>query len=149
MGNELKKANEAIHIIYDPSLCSDCLRGMKHSGYEDIISIDVAEARDVYWVLQGSGQYRGFCPQCGKLYVALEHIIPIECASFPCPNCNLLQNLEYKIQRIQVEKGTFQFEAKIICKKCNKKFTFQKTLEKIFSILKVTVGPTGITISKD
>jgi C4-type Zn-finger protein len=73
------------------------------------------------------------------------HIIPIQCAGIPCPNCGKLQNLHYKIHDIKTSKYSFKFEAKIECKKCDMKKSFTKVLGKISEIIRIDVKPTGIT----
>jgi hypothetical protein len=85
---------------------------------------------------------------CRAIYDAIMHSIPIQCAPFPCPKCHELQNLRYELTSVTTEKEEFEFEVVIECAKCQKKRSLSKALRKIFEIIKVEVGPTGISIKK-
>ncbi len=147
MSDELLKVEKVIHILHPP-VCRSC-GGRLHYRIK-IVSI---EAQDTHWDLRGKGKLEKnagpklFCPECGSILETLEYMIPIECASFSCPNCGQLQHLEYKIQRIEVANDAFQFEAKITCRKCGNTKSFKEVIKKILGVLKITVGPTGVTVS--
>ena len=165
MSNELSEAKEAIKVI-SPSGCHMCGRAQKYPYEIRITSIKSSEEG---WIARGKGRYiewafaavRGrqrtaprdaiidrYCPMCGKIYQAIEHTIPIQCAPFPCPKCGELQNLHYKIRSIITDEESFEFEVEIECEKCKKKKSFTKGLKKVLEVIKIEVKPTGITVRK-
>src|SRR5215469_12836889 len=132
MSDERMEVKNAIRVS-DP-ICPTCGSNLPYQ-----VSVDAIEAHDTAWVLRGTGKPKSVkvqcsCPNCGQMFTTLMSMIPIECAPFPCPKCGHLQDLEYKVQHIQAEKDSFQFEAKIICKKCGNTKSFKEVLKKILEV---------------
>lgn len=149
MSGELSEFKEAIKVV-SPSGCPTCGWGLKQP-YD--IQITHIESGKEGWTAHGKGRYyeeqRCPCPRCAALYNAIVHTIPILCAPFPCPNCNELQNLNYKIRSIKTDEDSFEFEADIECNKCKKKKSITKIIKKIFEVIKIEVKPTeGIIVKK-
>lgn len=147
MEDKSLEVKKAVYIRPNPT-CPKCMKVLPYQ-----VNIDSIESQDVGWVLHGVGKHKTSkvlcrCPNCGAMYQTLLYAIPIECASFPCPKCHQLQNLEFKVHHIQVEKDYFEFEAEISCKKCGNKKSLKKALKKVMDVLKITVGPNGVTVSK-
>ncbi len=138
----------------------------RHCFYEGritpvfIFEIFDIQSEEAEWILKGKGNfdenttqtlnvYKTLrCKRCGELFVLLGKEIPVECAPFPCPKCGEQQDLEFKIEHIAMEEDSFTFEAKISCKRCNKKKSLKNILQKILEVVKISVGPTGVTVSK-
>lgn len=144
MMNDLPEAKNAIVIVY-PNVCHHCLRPQRDPYDVRITSIESIEEG---WIACGKGHYNieRMCYDCGALYRAIAHAIPIQCAPFPCPKCDELQNLSYNIRNIKTFEDSFEFEIEIECNKCKKKKSLTKLLKKALEVIRIEVKPTGITI---
>jgi hypothetical protein len=133
-------------IVVTKDYCHSCARLFAPPFKVVVTSI---ESDDGGWTAKGKGRIinrRCRCPRCKMIYETVMKAIPIQTAPFPCPTCGELQDFEYKVQSIEADRESFQFEVSIVCGKCSKKRSLKKILKKLFEIIKVEVKPTGITI---
>ncbi|MCK4733852.1 MAG: hypothetical protein KAT65_15465 [Methanophagales archaeon] len=146
MRDELSEAKKAIRIV-PFSRCPHC--GTHNEYPYHITSIESGEED---WIVHGKGSYNSEidirCSHCAAIYRTIAHTIPILCAPFPCPKCGNLQNLDYNICSIKTYKDSFEFEVKIECKKCKKKISFTKVIEKVLEVVRIEVNATGISVRK-
>lgn len=146
MKNKLSEVKKAIRIV--PSSICPHPSCMQEYPYH----ITTIESGEEDWIVHGKGSYNSeisiICPRCAAIYRTIVHTIPILCAPFPCPKCGNLQNLDYNIYSIKADNDSFEFEVKIECKKCKKKKSFTKVIEKVLKIVRIEVKATGISVSK-
>lgn len=104
-----------------------------------------AKVADGAWVASGHLDVHPafFCPNCGQSLAEVEHEVPIQCAGLTCPKCGLKENLSYGIRELDNEELTFTVV--IECRKCSRKKTISKVLSKLLSLVKISVGPVGIS----
>jgi len=87
-------------------------------------------------------------PDSVLMFEAVRAEIPIECHSYPCPKCGGLQDLDYKVQKIDAQGNEFSFKAEIRCRKCQRKKTFVQILKELFKLKKLEIKLTGISIER-
>jgi hypothetical protein len=144
MSDGLLKIEHGLVVTND--YCYYCARSATPPFKVVITSI---KSNEDGWIAKGKGRKihrRCRCAGCHMMYEAMMKSIPIQTAPFPCSTCGDIQNFEYKVQGIETDRESFQFEVSIVCHKCSKKQSLKKILKKLFEIVKVEVKPTGITI---
>lgn len=147
MNNEMSRPSNVIQFL-SPPFCGHCTPQEPKPKFYDI-NIFSIESGNEGWIARGRGSLiQTYCDRCGSIYNAILYTIPIQCASFPCPNCNEQQNFNYKIRSIITKENSFEFEAEIECSKCKKKKSFKKILTKILDVVNIEIQPTGITVKK-
>ncbi|AYH01147.1 hypothetical protein C5E19_08935 [Pectobacterium parmentieri] len=82
------------------------------------------------------------------MHTAVKKVIPIECDSYLCPNCNEASNLEYQVLKIDRKDNEFTFKAEILCKKCHKKNDLISSLKKALNIKKIEITINGIKVER-
>lgn len=97
------------------------------------------------WVAQGEIAME-YCSLCGQAYEALAHYIPIECASFPCPNCGPGSKLTPEILNITESEMGYGFVAVLKCDACSRQRRLSKLLAGLAKITRVKIGPTGVEV---
>ena len=107
-----------------------------------IVNIAQVEAG---WVARGEIS-TAYCSLCGKAYDALAHYIPIECASFPCPNCGPGSKLTPEILSIAESEVGYGFVAVLKCDACSRQRRLSKLLAGLAKITRVKIGPTGVEV---
>jgi hypothetical protein len=114
------------------------------------IRITSIKADEKGWLAKGKGNaiVRRHCPMCHQIYEAILHEVPILCESFTCPNCGKSETLHYRINSIEADKEAFEFEVVIECKTCSKKRSLKKMIKGLLEIVKLEVGPLGISVKK-
>jgi uncharacterized Zn finger protein len=106
--------------------------------------VDIAQVK-AGWLAHG--EFRPFhCTRCGQVYTELVKYIPIECASFPCPDCGPGSELTTEILSITETDEDYRFVALLKCDACSKQSRLSKLLGKLSKITKVKVGPTGVEV---
>ncbi|MEZ5581457.1 MAG: hypothetical protein R3F37_00490 [Candidatus Competibacteraceae bacterium] len=148
-------------VTYRPPLCRECLvnHGLKDQDPNDIFHVSVTTIKSVDdgWVTEGRGllsyaknnEYAPvMCFSCGQAISALVNILPIECENFACPKCGSTEEMDFKVSKIERKDAGFDFEASLICKACKRKNIFSKFIAKLFDLIKIEIGPTGITLKK-
>jgi 5-methylcytosine-specific restriction endonuclease McrA len=119
------------------------------STRENRVTVESIEQHEaIGWKLRGTGRVEAHCTSCGAMYQAVQKTIPIECGSYPCPTCGEMQNLTYKVQRIDTNGREFSFEAEISCSRCHKKKTFVEVLKDLFKLKKLEVKLSGISVER-
>jgi len=139
-------AEDAKLVVQTARGCRSCMRGEMHPN---VMSISSIKAEEFKWVAKGKGlpeDNRTFCARCGALYREITHTVPILCEQFDCPKCGKAEKLHYKVNSITTEENQFEFEVEIECQGCSKKRSLKKILKSILEIIKLEVGPTGITV---
>jgi len=128
----------------EPMLCLDCGVLLADAG----VKISSIKIENDEWTARGRVEepMNAGCPQCGKIYKAIMHSIPILCEPFKCPKCDSDESLQYKVKSITSAAEGCEFEASIACKICNKKRSLKRTIKSFFDVVKLKVGPTGITV---
>lgn len=135
-------------VVQQSEVCHHC-RHIYDNDYR--VTVESIEQNDgIGWKLRGTGQVRadGQCPICAMIYDAVRTEIPIECKSYTCPECGELQDLKYKINKIEAQGSEFSFEAEISCLRCNRKKTFVQVLKELFKIKKLEIKLTGISLER-
>jgi hypothetical protein len=136
------------YIVDSDMLCPGC----KIRCLTIDVSIKEIESADDGWKLSGTGdlQFSRYCscPICGMMCTGLLQTIPIECSTFKCPNCGQDDSLRYAVLRITANGTAFTFEAEIACSKCQKRAWFKTIIKKLLSLVKIKVGPTGISVEQ-
>lgn len=133
-------------VILSPGGCRMC---GESSLTPQRVTIESIEQQDgVSWKLSGTGRVTSTCPMCAEMYNVIRTTIPIECASYACPDCGGKQNLKYNIQKIEARGSEFNFWAEITCSKCHKKKSLVETLKDFLGIKKLEVKLTGICIER-
>jgi hypothetical protein len=103
-----------------------------------------AKVVDASWVISGRLELHGSpCPRCAAWMAAIVQDIPIQCDTFTCPECRTAEHLAYRVT--QIDSDALRFTATIKCGKCGRKRTLRKVLTKLLSVLKISVGPLGIS----
>ncbi|MBN6367479.1 hypothetical protein JZL89_19185 [Providencia rettgeri] len=142
----MNNLSETKFVIQEDKVCPHC-----RDHFSNNIEVIKIEKKSSYgWQLSGTGtlEVKCHCPYCGQIYTSVSKIIPIECDSYSCPNCNESSHLEYKVCEIERNNDDFTFNAEILCKKCHNKNHFTQALKKILNIKKVEIKLTGITIER-
>lgn len=81
------------------------------------------------------------------MYNTILESIPVHLASFECPRCHKSENVSYEVKRIAcLNEFEFEFEARIVCETCKRKNTLSKILKNILKVVRIEVGPTGVTV---
>jgi uncharacterized Zn finger protein len=105
---------------------------------------DIAQVK-AGWLAQGEIQPM-MCRACGHLYTELVHLIPIECAAFPCPSCGPGSKLTTEILSITRPDTGYSFVVLLKCDDCSKQHRLSKLLGGLSKITKIKVGPTGVEV---
>jgi len=71
------------------------------------------------------------------------HKVPIQCEDLKCPKCDVSEHLTYHVRQIDNEKLTFTVV--ITCRRCHRERTLSKVLSKLLSLVKISIGPVGIS----
>jgi 5-methylcytosine-specific restriction endonuclease McrA len=133
-------------VVQMPGGCHTCREAYENNHRVTIESIEQHEG--IGWKLRGKGRVSTHCVRCYAMYDAVQISIPIECKSYPCPDCGELQSLKYKVQKIDANGNEFSFEAEISCTKCHKKKTFIEVLKELLKLKKLEVKLTGISVER-
>lgn len=114
------------------------------------IQISFIERRKHSWFVRGFGTEYGteYCPNCGAICRSIVSDLEIQCEPFSCPTCGEKEDLNFKINNIKTDNTSFEFEAEIICEKCNKNKSLKKIISSMLDIKKLKISPTGIEIEK-
>ena len=145
MAHPASSFDKAIRII-SPGGCHQCHGDSKHP-YE--VQVSSIEATEDSWIVHGKGKLvhiSKHCPMCGLMYCAVMRTISIQCEPFQCPRCGEREHLEYSVQKINAEDASFEFVAEIRCAKCRNKKSLKKVVKQILEVLKIEIGPSGITV---
>lgn len=140
----MNKLSEYQLVVRSPGGCDHC----KFSSAPWVTVESIEQQAGVGWKLRGTGRVRATCPNCGAMYDAVLATIPIECASYTCPDCGGTQSLKYNVQRVEAKGSEFTFQAEITCSKCSKKKSLIETLKNVLNLRKLEVKLTGITIER-
>jgi predicted RNA-binding Zn-ribbon protein involved in translation (DUF1610 family) len=136
--------------IIKPACCPHmCDLDPSHSF--DIRLIEM-KLNDNAWIATGKGKilrnssFRTHCPHCAQYYTAIAEYIPIATKPFACPECGKTQIFSFQITQVREENNAFEFEVIFRCQDCGKRRSFKKLLKDILKIIKLEIGPTGVTV---
>ena len=133
-----------ILVCVSPRGCKFCYPD--DTSYDIYVSSVTSEVDG--WTTKGRGEFAWPICECGAYYEAVMHSIPIHCAPFRCPKCGEDEHLKYALKSLTTDKQMFEFEVQIQCNKCHNKRSLSTLLRKVLEVVKLEVGPTGITIKK-
>lgn len=138
--------------------CDDAIRDLEQGSYDpdsssamvndSLIEIYAAEVDDEEWRAQGHGQIISRrCRTCSAKYSAILEAIPVHLGRFECPKCGSSESISYKVDRLDCSNVfEFDFEVRIVCDKCRKKKTLSTVLKNILKVVRIEVGPSGVTV---
>ena len=135
-----------------PKYCNSCARmheSQEYSGPEyRQTTIRTIVATDTGWKASGIGQGRCQTPWCGVVLEAITREIPLHLSTFECPKCRAADGLNYNVTRIETSDESFEFEVDISCKRCSGRKSVKSLLKTLLDVVKVRIGPDGISVEK-
>ena len=140
-----------ITLSLPSSLCDYCGRAIHEKNAPLKIKVTRLHAASDPWRPSGVAETtRDYtrCPNCGAIFEALLHAIPVQTEDFTCPRCKEPEHLDYSI--VPTEKHddsapeAYDFSATVSCPKCHRQRTITKTLTRLATIREVTVGAIDI-----
>jgi uncharacterized protein YbaR (Trm112 family) len=138
--------NTSQAVVVTANACDQC--GRRNPAYY-FVRVESIRRTDDGWIADGEGRRYIYCGDCAQMYEAISHAIPIQCEPFACPGCKGFEDLQYNIIRIDAKQFTFEFTVEIGCKKCKRKRTLKKLIERLLQVAKIEISPTGISIKKN
>lgn len=148
-------------VTFRPHICPDCLKCHKPKDEDpnNIFNVIITTIKSVKdgWVTEGKGllthaKSNNYAPvtcfTCGCAFSALVNILPIECKQFTCPKCGDNKDMDFKVSKIERKDTGFDFEASVTCKTCNNINRFSKFIAKLFDLIKIEIGPSGVILKK-
>ena len=142
-------ASAIITLTLPSKTCDYCGHTLLGEGVPAKVKITKLHAAGEEWGGSGVAEMtRDYvkCPDCGGIFEALLHAIPVQCADFVCPRCKEAEHLDYTLEGAdEKDSGAYQFTAIISCSKCNRKRSMSKLLAEVASITNLSVGQVEIS----
>jgi hypothetical protein len=134
-------------VAFEGGVCPGC---GAYAGFpEASVSVTQIEATAHGWRAAGKAEpAAAVCPSCGQLFTLLQHLIPVECAEYPCPACGDASHLSYRIVEVKKEGDAYAFTAQIECAKCDRRGIVRRALDQIGRITKLKISWTGVEIER-
>jgi hypothetical protein len=90
----------------------------------------------------------GQCRNCGSVYTQLTRLLPVQYTNLPCPACEQIGRLRYRLSTLDLGPKSFKFAVIGECEACKWRRASAKVLRAVWRVLRIRVSLGIIDIEK-
>ena len=141
--NKKTKASSTKLAVQCPN-CQATVTQLKES-----ISVNALKEVNGEWEVEGKCRLsycvHGQCSNCGMVFDAIRHEVPIQFGSLKCPQCNQSKALTCRAKELKLVKDAYRFSAIVRCEQCGNR-PIRKLLRRLWQISRIKLSFTGVEV---